>query len=109
MLGVAVGGAQLVEHPHELLDVGAVLVGQGAGALQEEVGGPLAGGGGGEVGDAGIGAEGELVSMMRGRIEDVAAGVGGGVGAGVGGGIGVGGCLLLAGAGVVRVEVAGRG
>lgn len=42
LFDVAVRGAELIEHPHELLDTGAVLVSDGSGGLEEDVGGPLA-------------------------------------------------------------------
>lgn len=43
MIGVTIRGAELVEHPHELLDTGAVLVGDGPGGFEEYFGCPLPG------------------------------------------------------------------
>ena len=43
LVGVAVGGGQFVEHPHQLLEARGVLVGDGTCGFEEDVVGPLAG------------------------------------------------------------------
>ena len=64
MFGVAVGGAELVEHPEEVVEARGVVVGDGACGFEEEVVGPV---GGGEF-------EVEVLNRLRGR-EGVGVGV----------------------------------
>lgn len=43
LVGVAVGGAEFVEHPHELLEARGVLVGDGTCSFEKDVVGPVGG------------------------------------------------------------------
>jgi len=92
LIGVAVWGAKFVEHPEEVMEARAIVVGEGACCFEEEVVGPVGGELEVEVGEGRGGREGVGV-----------IGVGGGAeGVGCGGGSGGGGYV------VVRVVVFGR-
>jgi len=78
LVGVAVGGAELVEHPEEVMEARGVVVGDGACGFQEEVVGPVGGefevevlnlwGGGEGVGVIGVGGGAEGVCRNVGYV-----------------------------------------
>jgi len=80
LIGVAVWGAEFVEHPEEVVEARAIVVGEGACGFEEEVVGPVGGELEVEVGEGRGGGEGVGVIGVGGGAEGVGCGGGGGGG-----------------------------